>query len=67
MIIIGFCLIMMLFCMGAVPYALGWQPHLHQMGPAEISQTPVEILNARYARGEITYEEYDQIRRDLEG
>ncbi len=67
MMMMGFWLIVMLFCMGAVPYALGWQPHLDQMGTAQISQTPVEILKARYARGEITYEEYAQIRRDLEG
>lgn len=28
--------------------------------------TALEILKARYARGEITREEYEQIRRDLE-
>lgn len=30
------------------------------------TETPVDILNARYAGGEITREEYNQMRRDLE-
>lgn len=28
-------------------------------------ETPLEILKKRYAKGEITKEEYDQLRRDL--
>ena len=28
---------------------------------------PLDILNERYARGEITREQYEQIRRDIEG
>lgn len=28
-------------------------------------ETPLEILNKRYAKGEITKEEYDRLRRDL--
>jgi putative membrane protein len=30
------------------------------------AQTPLEILKARYARGEITREQYLEMRRDLE-
>jgi uncharacterized membrane protein len=30
-------------------------------------QTPLEILQTRYAKGEITREEYESIRRDLAG
>ena len=52
---------------GAVAYALGWRPQFNQTRPAQTSQTPLEILKARYARGEITPEAYDQMRRDLEG
>jgi len=52
---------------GAVAYALGWRPQVNQTRPAESSQTPLEILKARYARGEITSEAYDQMRRGLEG
>ena len=33
--------------------------------PAE--QTPIDVLNLRYSRGEITREQYDQIRNDLAG
>jgi putative membrane protein len=29
-------------------------------------QTPLEILQGRYARGEITREQYQEMRRDLE-
>lgn len=63
----GFELLVPLLLIGAVAYALGWRPQFNQTGPAQTSQTPVEILNARYARGEISREEYDQMRRDLEG
>jgi putative membrane protein len=62
----GFDLILIAI-VGAVAYALGWRPQLNQTKPAETSQTPLETLKARYARGEITGEEYEQIRRDLEG
>ncbi len=50
-----------------VAYALGWRPNFIQNRPASPGQTPVEILKARYASGEITREEYEQQRRDLEG
>ena len=52
---------------GAIAFALGWRPQFNQTGSAQTSQTPLEILKARYARGEISREEYDQMRRNLEG
>ncbi len=52
---------------GAIAYALGWRPQFNQTKPAQTSRTPAEILKARYVSGEITREEYEQIRRDLEG
>ena len=55
-------LIVPLLLIGVVVYALGWQTQSNQA-----SQTPLEILNARYADGEITHEEYEQMHRDLEG
>jgi putative membrane protein len=63
----GLGLIVPLALIGVVAYALGWRPQFNPTGPAPTSQTPVEILKARYARGEFSREEYDQIHRDLEG
>lgn len=63
----GFGLILTLGIIGAVAYALGWRPQFNQPGPTATSQSPLEILKARYARGEISREEYEQMRRDLEG
>ena len=67
MLMMGFGLIVPLVLIGLVAYALGWRPQPDPTGPAQISQTPLEILNARSARGEISREEYDQMHRDLEG
>jgi putative membrane protein len=63
----GFGLILTLGIVGAIAYALGWRPQINRTGPAQTSQTPLEILKARYARGEISREEYEKMRRDLEG
>jgi putative membrane protein len=63
----GFELILII---AVIAYALGWRPQFNfnnQSGPSESGQTPREILEARYARGEISREEYEQMRRDLEG
>ena len=62
----GFGLIVPLLLIGAIAYALGWRPPFNQIGPAQTKQTPVELLKARYARGEINREQYEQMRRDLE-
>ncbi|HEU5097825.1 MAG TPA: SHOCT domain-containing protein [Roseiflexaceae bacterium] len=58
---------LLIVIVGAIVYARGWRPQLNQIRPAQTSQTALEILKARYARGEITAEAYDQMRRDLEG
>jgi putative membrane protein len=63
----GFELILVLVIVGGIAYALGWRPQFNQSGPAQTKQTPLELLKERYARGEITREQYDQMRRDLEG
>ncbi len=36
-------------------------------GKATPSETPLGILERRYARGEITKEEFDQMKQDLRG
>ena len=62
----GLDLIFLVVIGGAIAYALGWRPQSNQTGPAQTGQTPAEILKARYARGEITREQYEQVRQDLE-
>jgi putative membrane protein len=62
----GFGLIIPLLIIGGIAYALGWRPQFNQSGPAQTKQTPLELLKERYARGEITREQYDQMRLDLE-
>ncbi len=61
----GFFLIP-LAIIGTILFVLGWKPQLPQTKPPEFGQTPLEILKTRYARGEITREEYEQARRALE-
>jgi putative membrane protein len=63
----GFGLFLPLLLIGGIAYALGWRPPFNQSGSAPTNQTPLELLKVRYARGEISREEYDQMRRDLEG
>ena len=67
MMMMGFGLIVPLLLIGAVAYALGSRPQFNQTLPAQTSQTPLDILKARYARGEISREDYDEMLRDLEG
>jgi len=66
MIMMGLGLIVPLLLIVAVVLATGWRPQFNQNRPAQTSRTSVEILKARYASGEISREEYDQIQRDLE-
>jgi putative membrane protein len=62
----GFGLLVTLAIVGAIAYALGWRPQFTQSGPGKTGETPLEILKARYARGEISREEYEKMRQDLE-
>ncbi len=62
----GFGLIPIALLIGAVAYAMGWRPQFTQMPPTPPKQTPLDTLKARYARGEIGREEFEQIRRELD-
>lgn len=61
----GFGLIIPLLLVGVIAYALGWRPQGNPPPSRPAGQTPLEILQARYARGEISREEYEALRRDL--
>ena len=53
---------------GIVAYALGWRPQFLQTGSAPSrGETPLDILKARYARGEITQEQFQEMRHALDG
>ena len=68
MSMMGLTLLIPLLLIGAVVvFALGWRPKSNLNGPAQTSQTPAEILNARYASGEVSREEFERISRDLAG
>jgi len=65
----GFGLLVPLLILAALAYALGWIPN-QQFGRRESSttqaeKTPLDIVQERYARGEITKDEYEEMRRDL--
>lgn len=66
MFMIGLCLIVPLLLIGAVVYALSQRLQINQSRSDQTNQTPEEILKARYARDEISREEYEQISQDLE-
>lgn len=63
----GFELIFIAVIIGAIAFALGWRPQFIQSKTAQTGQTPADILKARFARGEITREQYEQKLGDLEG
>ncbi len=65
MMMMGFGLIVLLLLIGVVASAFGWRPQFNQTWPAQTSRTPLEILKARYAGGEITREQYDLRKQDI--
>jgi putative membrane protein len=69
----GWILLFPLLLVVMVVIALGWRPWEDQRSSGDgaprrptSGQTPPEILKARYARGQITRQEYEEMRRDLE-
>jgi uncharacterized membrane protein len=63
----GFGLLFTLLIIGLIAYALGWRPQFtNQSAPQNNQHSALEILKNRYASGEISQDEYLQMRRDLE-
>ncbi|MDX1615665.1 MAG: SHOCT domain-containing protein [Candidatus Promineifilaceae bacterium] len=65
----GFGLIWIIALVAVVAYLMGWRPENMSLGgssrPAD-EKAPLEILRERYVRGEITKEEFQRMRADLE-
>ena len=50
----------------AIAYAYGWRPGENSTFRMTANQkSPLDIVKDRYARGEISREEYEELRRDL--
>ena len=65
----GFGLIWLILIVGVVAYLMGWRPNNLNLGQQQEptdEKTPPEIVKERYARGEITKEEYERMRAELE-
>jgi putative membrane protein len=69
----GFGLIWVLLIIGVIAYLIGWRPNTFEgrqtTSGGQMRAQPedaLEILNQRYASGEISQEEYREMRRDLE-
>ena len=57
-------------CFGALVVAglvliVVWATRQGERGETDRGRTPLDIAKERYARGELTREQYEQIRRDL--
>ncbi len=62
-----FGLLIPILLIAAVAFAFGWRPgQSTTLGLSENRQTPLDVLKARYARGEISREMYEEMRRELE-
>lgn len=63
----GFGLIFTVLIVVAIVYALGWRPQGQNtlFSPPNNSRSALDIAKERFARGEISKEEFQQLRHDL--
>jgi putative membrane protein len=66
----GFGLIFLILIVVAIVWGLRWMQQEGQLpesgaGPRSRSDSPLDILKERYARGEISQAEYERMREDL--
>ena len=63
----GFGLLTSLLVLGGIAYAIGWRPQASPPAPQSKGESALDILKARYARGEISQAEYEGMRQQLSG
>jgi len=64
----GFGFLWLVLIIAVVAYLMGWRPEafdLGGLGQGRREKAPLEIVRDRYARGEITREEFERMRADL--
>ena len=61
----GFMWLIFLVLIGVVVYAL-FQISKSKSSDGSVSETPLDILKKRYAKGEIDKEEFEKLKKDLE-
>ena len=65
----GFGFLWLILIVAVLAYLMGWRPeklNLDGLRQGREEKAPLEIVKARYARGEITKEEFERVRADLE-
>jgi putative membrane protein len=61
----GWIIIIPLLLVGVIVLVLSWRPERWTGDSQQNRQTPLDILKNRYANGEITRQEYEEMRKDL--